>query len=67
MTLFVHVVRVNPSDLIIPNKRFDEEFIVSKAIRPLVVVPIRYYSDRPVNLNKVAAAAKRVKSGVNNK
>ena len=59
--LYVHLVRVDPKDLGVPKCRYRQEFIVKKALRPVAVVPIRYYDGRPPNLAKVSACIKRVK------
>jgi hypothetical protein len=58
---YVHIVRVDPADLIVPAVRFHGEFAIDRAIRPVAVVPVRYYWDRLLDLSRVAAKAEQVK------
>ncbi len=59
--LYVHLVRVDPCDLGIPKIRYRDEFVVKKAIRPVAVVPIRYYAGHRPNLAKVSACLEKIK------
>ncbi|HMF33497.1 MAG TPA: hypothetical protein VKK79_18890 [Candidatus Lokiarchaeia archaeon] len=61
VTLYVHVVRVNPKELRIPDKRYCQEFILTKTLIPLAIIPIRYYLDRSLQLGKVASLVKQLK------
>ncbi len=59
--LYVHLVLVDPRDLDVPKIRYHQEFVVKKAVRPVAVVPIRYYAGRRPNLAKVSACLQKVK------
>jgi hypothetical protein len=61
ITLFVHLVRVNSNDLVAPHERFGQEFVVRKALRPIAVVPIRYFEGRTPNLAKVSRCMEKMK------
>jgi len=62
VTLYVHIVRVDPRDLGVPEIRFGQEFVVKKALRPIAVVPIRYYTGYAPNLAKVASYIQKIKA-----
>ncbi len=59
--LYVHLVRVDPRDLGVPKIRYGQEFIMQKAVRPIAVVPIRYYDGRSPNLAKVSSCLQKLK------
>nr|MDO8112960.1 hypothetical protein [Candidatus Sigynarchaeota archaeon] len=61
LVLYVHIVRVNPADLAIPQKRFDQEFIVRKALRPLAIVPVRFTYGKPLQLSRVFSKIEQIK------
>jgi hypothetical protein len=61
VVLYVHLVRVPMKDIIIPKLRFLNELAIAKAIRPLAIVPVRYYFYQKINLAKVASMMKRLK------
>ncbi len=59
--LYVHLVRVDPRDLRVPKIRYGQEFIVQQAVRPIAVVPIRFYDGRSINLSKVSSRMQKIK------
>jgi hypothetical protein len=61
VVIYVHIVRIDPNDLEIPENRFMNEFFIKKAIKPLKIVPIRYYLDKRVDLGKVCSAVREIK------
>lgn len=61
ITIYVHIVRVSPEELQTPKKRYAGEFVVKRSLRPLAVVPVRYYYYRRLDLAKVSAKVKHLK------
>jgi hypothetical protein len=61
VTLFVHIVEVDPEELIIPYPRFSDEVAIQRAVRPLAIIPIRYYLNKRLNLAKVSSTLEKIK------
>ncbi|MBN2154383.1 MAG: hypothetical protein JW839_23205 [Candidatus Lokiarchaeota archaeon] len=61
VVLYVHVIRADPARLVIPRKRFLQEFISLDALRPSAIIPVRYRPGKPVNLARVASRVEQVK------
>lgn len=61
VTLYVHVVEVDPGEVRVLGDRAGREFVTPNALRPRAIVPIRFYHCKPLNLAKVSAAAARIK------
>ncbi len=60
VVLYVHIVRVDSARLSIPWNRYLQEFTTSDALRPVAVVPVRFYPGRPLNLSRVASRVEQV-------
>jgi hypothetical protein len=64
VVLYVHIVRVDPARLTIPQNRYHQEFTTRDALRPLAVVPIRFQYGKPLNLSRVASKLEQLKSSI---
>jgi len=61
VVLHVHIVRVDPKHLVIPQFRFHHEYISRDALQPAAIVPIRFQWGKPLNLSRVASVAEQIK------
>lgn len=61
IVFYIHIVRVDPADLIVPSVRNHGEFAISRAVRPAAIVPVRFQQGRLLNLSRVVARAEQVK------
>jgi hypothetical protein len=62
LVLYVHVVRVNPDELVIPRIRYYQEFATRNAHRPEAIIPIKLTYGKPLNLSRVASKVEQVKA-----